>query len=136
MIVVDTNVITYMTFGSNHSAAVSELYAYDPAWEVPLLWKSEFLNVLALYHSKKIISRDEALKALNFAERLIGSREHRVSAYDILRLTFQSTCSSYDCEFVALSENLSAKLMTYDTKILSQFSTLALTPEDYLAQAK
>jgi predicted nucleic acid-binding protein len=135
MIVVDTNIIAYMTFATEYSSVVKSLHQYNPVWEAPLLWKSEFLNILSLYHRKKLIDDKETLKALDFAERLIGSREHRIPSQGVLELIFRSTCSSYDCEFVGLAEKLNTKLITYDKKILHEFPSIALRPEDYLAQA-
>ena len=71
MIVVDTNIIAYMTFSTPYSPIVSALYQKDPVWEAPLLWKSEFLNVLALHYRKGLVNYHEGLNALDFAERLI-----------------------------------------------------------------
>jgi predicted nucleic acid-binding protein len=136
MIVVDTNIIAYMTFATDYSPTVNSLHQHDPEWETPTLWRSEFLNILALYYRKKLIDYEESLKALDFAERLIGLREHRLSSQDILDLVTHSTCSSYDCEFVGLAKKLETKLITYDKKILREFSSLAVTPEDYLDQLK
>lgn len=136
MIVVDTNIIAHMTFATDHSPVVSSLHAHDPVWEAPILWKSEFLNVLALYYRKKLIDVEESLKALDFAERLIGLREHRISSPDVLNLIIRSSCSAYDCEFVGLAEKLDTKLVTYDKKILREFPSFAVTPEDYLNQLR
>ena len=52
MIVVDTNIIVYMTFATQYSSVVSSLHEKNSVWEAPLLWKSEFLNVLSLYYRK------------------------------------------------------------------------------------
>jgi predicted nucleic acid-binding protein len=136
MIVVDTNIIAYMTFATEHSTTVSSLHEKNSVWEAPLLWKSEFLNILSLYYRKRLIDYQESLDALGFAERLIGPREHKVDAQAVIECLINSTCSSYDCEFVALAENLGTKLITYDKKIIKDFPAVALEPEAYLAQFK
>lgn len=136
MIVVDTSIIAYMTFATEHSPMVSSLHQKNSVWEAPLLWKSEFLNVLALYYRKGLIDHQESLKALDFAERLIGSREHKVPSTAIVDLVVNSTCSSYDCEFIILAEKLGTKLITYDKKIIHQFPAIAVNPEAYLVQIK
>jgi predicted nucleic acid-binding protein len=43
-----------------------------------------------------------------------------------------STCSSYDCEFIALAKNLNTKLITMDKKLLSEFRNFAVSLEEFL----
>jgi predicted nucleic acid-binding protein len=133
VIVVDTNIIACMTFEAPESEAVSALHRHDPEWSVPLLWKSEFLNIVALYQQKKLLTYPESLEALEYAEKLVGIHEYRISPPTVIELLMNSTCSSYDCEFVALAQKLDVKLLTYDKTILLQFPTTAVRPEDYLA---
>ena len=134
MIVVDTNIIACMTFPSVHSSAAGSLHEKDPIWEAPLLWKSEFLNVLSLYYRKGLMNYQESLTALEFAERLIGSREHQVAARAIIDTVISSSCSSYDCQFIVLARQLGTKLITYDKKLIGEFPGIALTPDSYLEQ--
>jgi predicted nucleic acid-binding protein len=134
MIVVDTNIISYMVFKTLQSDKVEALHKLDPDWEVPVLWKSEFLNVVSLYFRKKILTYQEAIQAVDFAEQLVDHHEHNVSSVMILELITQSNCSSYDCEFVALAKNLSIKFITYDKQTITDFPSIAFKPEDYLAQ--
>jgi predicted nucleic acid-binding protein len=134
VIVVDTNIIAYMTFPTRYSPAVHSLHERNSIWEAPLLWKSEFLNVLSLYYRKGLIDYNEGLYALDFAERLIGGREHAVPAKAIIDAVTSSSCSSYDCEFVVLANQLGTKLVTYDKNLIKEFPDFALTPEVYLEQ--
>lgn len=133
MIVVDTNIIAHMTFATRYSPMVSSLHQKHSVWEAPSLWKTEFLNVLSLYHRKGLLDYQECLDALDFAERLIYAREHKVPAKAILDAAVASPCSAYDCEFVVLAEKLGTKLITYDKKLLQEFPAIAVTPEIYLA---
>ena len=48
MIVVDTNIISYFYLTSEFSELAAELYQKNPNWIAPLLWRSEFENVLSL----------------------------------------------------------------------------------------
>ena len=132
LIVVDTNIIAAMIFPTQDSEVVTRLHRMNSVWEAPAVWKTEFLSVLALYHRKGLIDYNEGLSALDFAERLIGAREHRVAAKAVLELAIHGTCSSYDCEFVVLARQLGTALITYDRKLLEQFPDFALTPQDYL----
>jgi predicted nucleic acid-binding protein len=136
MIVVDTNVIAYMTFATVHTDDIVSLHRKADVWEVPVLWKSEFLNVVSLYYRKKLISFQEGLDAIDYANRLIGKREHFVSDHAVLELAIQSTCSSYTCEFIALAKMLQTNLITFDKKILHFFPDIAMKPLDYLALLK
>ena len=136
MIVVDTNIIAHMTFATRNSSAVSLLHQRDSVWEAPSLWKNEFLNVLSLCYRKGLINYGESLDALNFAERLIGFREHNVPAKSIIEAVVGSGCSAYDCEFAVLAEKLGTNLITYDKKLVQEFPAVAITPEDFLASHK
>ena len=121
MIVVDTNVIAYMIFPGGYTQSVESLHEFDPHWEVPVLWRSEFLNVVSLHFRKNLINYLEALDALETGIKLIGTGEHEVSTF-----------AAYDCEFIALADRLGVNLITYDKQILKEFPTLAFKPEDYL----
>jgi len=59
MIVADTNIISYLLLPTSYSDSVDILYKLDPNWVAPLLWKSEFRNVLALYLRKEIITLEK-----------------------------------------------------------------------------
>ncbi len=56
MIVVDTNVIGYLFLSSDQSQAAERTLQKDCEWATPILWRSEFRNVLALYMRKNLIN--------------------------------------------------------------------------------
>ena len=62
MIIADTNIISYLLLPTPYSDSVDSLYKIDSNWVAPILWKSEFRNVLALYIRKNIITLEKALK--------------------------------------------------------------------------
>ncbi|MEZ4637361.1 MAG: type II toxin-antitoxin system VapC family toxin [Caldilineaceae bacterium] len=97
----------------------------------PLLWKSEFRNVLALYVRQTILTLDEAFSILDAADELMAGNAYEVSAYRVLQLTQQSGCSAYDCEFVVLAEDMQVPLVTSDRKILTAFPNLAVSPREF-----
>lgn len=121
MIVVDTNVIAYLYLEGEHSRYAEIVLKNDPVWAAPLLWRSEFRNILTLYLRKKILSYTNLLQICKQAESLMAGMEYSVSSEKILDLTYQSNCSAYDCEFVALAKELNAPLITADKKILADF---------------
>ena len=54
----------------------------------------------------------------------------------MLRLAAESGCSSYDCEYVAVAEELGCRLATYDRKVIRRFPGIAVTPETLLAELR
>lgn len=125
MIVVDTNIISYLFLPTTYTELAEQLYQQDAHWISPLLWRSEFRNVLALYLRKALISFEDALALQEQAELLLADREMEVSSSKILELVNTSQCSAYDCEFVALAKDLSLSLVTQDKKVLAQFPETA-----------
>ena len=124
MIVADTNIISYLFLPTVYSERASQLYKIEPEWAAPSLWRSEFRNVLALYLRQKIVTLAEALVLQDEAEALMTDQEFTVTSLQVLTLTDSSTCSAYDCEFVALAKQLSVKLVTQDKKYSANSPTL------------
>lgn len=127
MIVVDTNVITYLYLPTEHSELAERLLARDSDWVAPTLWRSELRNVLAHYLRKQLLTFDEAFAIQTEAEALLSEREYEPDSYDVLRLVQESDCSAYDCEFVALAKRLGKQLVTMDKKILNAFPKTAVS---------
>ena len=132
MIVADTNIISYLLMQTPYTDDADKLYQADPIWAAPMLWKSEFRNVLALYLRKGMITFDKALQLQEMAESIMSAHEYDTASTQILSLVNGSTCSSYDCEFVALANYLGVKLITQDKKLLREFPSVAIGLRDYL----
>lgn len=127
MIVVDTNIITYLYLPTEYTALAERLLEQDPDWIVPSLWRSELRNVLAHYLRKRPLTFDKAFAIQSEAEALLAEREYDPDSYSVLRLVERSDCSAYDCEFVALAMELGAPLVTMDKKVLSAFPDVAIS---------
>jgi predicted nucleic acid-binding protein len=121
MIVVDTNVLAYFYLPSIYTTAAEELYEHDPEWVAPILWRSEFRNLLTGYLRRQDISFDEAVSLQAEAEFLLGGNEFEVESKSVLQLVNSSDCTAYDCEFIALAVKLNTKVVTVDKKILHAF---------------
>jgi len=134
MIVADTNIISYLLLPTPYSSSVDSLYQLDSNWTAPILWKSEFRNVLALYLRKQIISLDKALQLQDNAELIMAQNEFEISSSQVLSLIDKSNCSSYDCEFIVLAHHLNIPLITQDKKILREFPSTAISVAEYLAK--
>ena len=136
MIVVDTNIISYLYLTGEHSQEAEKLLSASPEWAAPLLWKSEFRNVLAHYIRKRILTMDESLIILQEAESLLNGNEYEVSSIGVMQLVSRSQCSAYDCEFVALARDLNTPFITADKKILQEFPETARSIASYLSCAR
>ena len=134
MIVVDTNIIGYLYLTSDYSSLAEYALLKDPLWSAPILWRSELRNVLALYIRKEILSLAEARGVMEEASRLMQDREYEVTSQQVLELVAMSSCSAYDCEFVALAKDLDVPLVTTDKQILKQFPGSAISLEAYVSE--
>jgi len=129
MIVVDTNVVSYLYLTGERSQQAEQLLSLDPHWCAPVLWRSEFRSVLGLYLRKGLLTLAEVMLILEQAEELLGDHEYEVPSADIMQLVNQSECSAYDCEFVALAKYLGVPLVTADKKLLRKFPGIAKSLE-------
>ena len=125
MIVVDTNVIVGLWLPTEWSAAAEQLLTSDPEWSAPLLWRSEFRNVLATYMRVGKLDLTAALQISDAADNLLAGREYSIDSGSVLRLAATSRCSAYDCEFVALAQHLGCQLVTLDRDLLKAFPSIA-----------
>ncbi len=125
MIVVDSNVLAYFYLPGDRTADAEALLERDPEWAAPVLWRSEFRNILAGYMRRKAITFAQACNLQNEAESLLTGSEFEVASEVVLELVRDSDCSAYDCEFIALAIKLDTKLVTADKKLLRAFPTRA-----------
>ena len=132
MIAVDTNLLVHFYLRSERSELADKAFLKDPEWVAPLLWRSEFLNVLTTCLRKNIVNLELAIEIVGEAELLMESGEYSVGSLDILRLAAQSRCSAYDCEFVALARELNIPLVTTDERILSDFPETAVHLDEFV----
>lgn len=121
MIVVDSNVLAYLYLPGEHTVAAEAWLERDPDWAAPILWRSEFRNILTGYLRRKGISFEQAVSLQTEAESLLAGCEFEVESGNVLELVRDSDCSAYDCEFIALAMNLDTKLVTLDKKLLRAF---------------
>jgi predicted nucleic acid-binding protein len=126
MIVVDSNVVAYLYLPGDYTEKAEALLEHDADWAAPLLWRSEFRNILAGYMRRKTLTFEAARDLQLEAESLLAGAEHEVDSRQVLELVRDSDCSAYDCEFVALAMTLGVKLVTMDAKLLKAFPKYAV----------
>lgn len=132
MIVVDTSVIASLWVPNDMDELAYKVLKKDAEWVAPLLWRSEFRNVLALYLRKNIITLNLALQSMQEAEELMKNKEYSVDSVQVFQFINHSKCSAYDCEFIALAHELDLPLVTFDKKLKSEFPDIAVSPQSFI----
>lgn len=133
MIVVDTNVIAYLMIPGDRSSTARELLRTDPDWRAPILWRSEFRNVLATRVRTELLALSEATDLASRAEDLLEGSEHHVASGPVLETATETNLPAYDAEFVTLSRILDIWLVTCDEQILDHASDRAVHMDDFVA---
>ncbi|MEX1257912.1 MAG: type II toxin-antitoxin system VapC family toxin [Gemmatimonadota bacterium] len=131
MIVADVNLIAYFFIEGERTRAAEAVIERDPEWAAPLLWRSEWRNVLAGYLRRGELDASAAMELIEAAEALLRGREHLPDAGLVMELVLASSCSAYDCEYVALAEALGLPLVTADARLLADFPERAISPEAF-----
>lgn len=121
MIVVDTNVVAYLFLGGEFASQAEAWLRRDREWAAPVLWRSEFRNLLSGYLRRKQLTFDAVRQIQREAEALLVGSEHEVDSERVFELVRDSNCSAYDCEFISVATRLRVKLVTSDKKILNAF---------------
>lgn len=132
MIVVDTQMLVYLTSPGAFSNLARRVAEVDGSWVTTPLWRSEFLNVMAGQIRRGNLSIEVALDAFLEAEAFLSS-ERSPEAAEVLSLVSASSCSGYDLEFVANALALRVPLVTNDKQVLAEFPGVAVSPEAFAA---
>lgn len=132
MIVVDSNLIAYLLIPGDRSEESEGVLQKDSDWVVPLLWRSEFRNILTLYMRHSGMSLLLASQTMTKAEKLLAGREYSVISSEVLALTHEKNISAYDAEYVILATLFGVPLVTIDKKLLKEVSDIAVLPSQFL----
>jgi predicted nucleic acid-binding protein len=133
--VVDSNVLIYFWLPGEFAGLAEAAKAADGVWVAPILWRAEFRNVLAGYLRRRLLTESEANAAYLNAQKDLGANEYSVPAERILKLVLASDCTAYDCEYVALAQDLGVPLVTTERQVLRAFPKTAMSLEKF-AQKK
>jgi predicted nucleic acid-binding protein len=131
VIVADASLIGYFAVRGEHSERADDVCEADAVWVAPLLWRSEFRNALAQYARHAGMTMEAALLAWRTAEEVVHGREYQVATEKVLELAARSKCTAYDCEYVALAQDLDVPLVTPDRQILRAFPGTAVSLEEF-----
>ena len=117
----------------DRTAAAEAVLSRDPVWAAPVLWRSEFRSALLGFMRRGVTTVEAAVHVAAQAERMMAGHEYSVLSHRVLRLADRSPCSAYDCEFVAIAQDLGVPLVTADEDVLKAFPTVAVRPETFVA---
>lgn len=133
MIVVDNDVISYfwIRMDTERAPLAQDVRARDPDWVAPRVWRSEFRNVLRSYMAGDYMTRAEAVEYARMAEEDLHGSTRPVSTPRVLQLVDATDHSAYDCEYVALAQELSVTLVTGDEGVADLFPDTAVLLEDF-----
>jgi predicted nucleic acid-binding protein len=116
MVVVDTNIVTYLLIEGDRTKQAQALFAKDADWRSEAFLLVEFSNVLATYRRARALSTEQAETLLAEAARRV---RELISVPNLraLRCAERYAVSAYDARFLAAADTLSVKLVTEDAKL-------------------
>ncbi|HET7144285.1 MAG TPA: type II toxin-antitoxin system VapC family toxin [Anaerolineales bacterium] len=130
MIVADTNLVVYLFITGDQTPLAQKVLFKDPHWIVPPLWQSEFRNVLAGY-IRRGMTLSQVQEIMTDAMLTLENRQVIPSSEKIFDLISKSDCSAYDCEFIALAQQLDVLLVTADKQLLTRFPNSTISLEEF-----
>jgi predicted nucleic acid-binding protein len=136
VIVVDNSVLVYFWLPGDFAELAEAAKEQDGVWAVPVLWRAEFRNVLAGYLRKRLLTEAEANAAYLNAQKDLDAQEYTVPTERILKLVLASDCTAYDCEYVALAQDMGVPLVTTDKQVLRAFPKNAMSLEHFAKRKK
>jgi len=134
MIVADTNLVAYLLIQGDKSDSARQVYALDPEWRLPSLWRAEFLNVLATCVRADVLNNFQALECWFRALSLFGRTEEEPDGTDVLASAVTFRLSAYDAQFVVTAGDLGVPLVTSDRGILASCPDIAVSMSAFCAR--
>ena len=127
MIVADTNLISYLLIEGDQTQLARQVWVRDPEWAMPPLWRSEFLNVLAVSHKIGALDEDEAFFLWRSSSVFLDTTEVEPDGEQVLEIAMNSGISAYDAHFVAVAKELGVPLVTADRRLLERCKDVAIS---------
>ena len=116
MVVVDTNIVTYLLIEGDRTKQAQALFAKDSDWRSEAFLLVEFSNVLATYRRVQALSGEQTETLLAEAARRVRELLS-VPNLRALRCAERYAVSAYDARFLAAADTLGTKLVTEDAKL-------------------
>src|SRR5207247_864870 len=117
MVIVDTNIVAPLYVRSARTDAVTQLFALDTLWRTEPLALIELSNVLMTYERARYISAATARDCLDRAAEFLQPNLFRVGHQAALDIALNYRITAYDARFLAVAQQLGARLVTEDAKL-------------------
>lgn len=132
MIVVDAHIIAALLLRSEKTSIARQLLIHDTVWIAPLIWRSEFRQILSYYIRKQILSLHQANMVMQEAENLMQGGQFDVPSLEIFVLAEEYDCPAYTVEYAALAQELGVPWVTTDRSSLRKFPQIAVSAEEFV----
>ena len=131
MIIADASLVSFLFLEGDMSGTVRELYRRDPDWVTPPILKHEMLNILAAVGrtDDAALAMEELWKEIRMR---LGTRQQVPDPLRALRMAIDFGISGSEAQYLALSLQLSAPMVTCDLHLLEYLPKLVVSPEVYL----
>jgi predicted nucleic acid-binding protein len=130
VIVADANAVAALVLPEDESELVEQLQRAEPMWVAPPLILSELRSVFSKLVRSHRQTPSEGMALLNVAVEALEAVTFEPDARRVFELVAASGCSSYDCEYVAVAEELGCRLATFDRAVLKAFPAIAVHPSE------
>ena len=131
MIIADASLVSFLFLEGEVSGPVRELYRRDPDWVTPPILNHEMLNILAA-----VGRADDAALAMEDLWKEIrtrlGARQQIPDPLRALRMAIDFGISGSEAQYLALSQQLGAHLVSCDLRLIEHLPKLVVSPEVYL----
>ena len=131
MIVADHQVLVSFWLPGEWTELAEAAKLRDGVWAAPVVWRAEFRAVLAAYLRQGLLTEAEANTAFLNAQKDMGENEFTVPTERILKLVAGSECTVFECEYVALAQDLGLALVTTSENILREFPRTAVSLTEF-----
>jgi predicted nucleic acid-binding protein len=132
MIVVDANVIAYRFIEGEKTNLACRVQEKDGTWIVPLLWRHEFLNVLATVTRAGIIDIADAFAIWRNAVNILSKNERPIHYDQALRCAVELQISAYDAQYIVLGQTQNCLVVTEDNRLCKTFPDTAISMRSFL----
>jgi PIN domain. len=133
VLVADTNLVAYLLIEGEKTDLARAVWASDPHWMLPTLWRSEFLNVLTTAVRAHVLTLIQAHDTWHVAQTVFGQSEVEASGDAVLETAAARNLSAYDAQFVVAAAGLEVPLVTSDRRLLQACLDIAIAPEKFIA---
>ena len=136
MIVADTNLISYLLIEGDQTELARQVWVRDHEWAMPPLWRSEFLNVLAVSHKVGALDEEQALFLWRSSSIFLDTTEVEPDGEKVLEIAMNCGISAYDAHFVAVASELGVPLVTSDKRLLVRCEDVAISITSFASGRK